>query len=234
MDRWFRSLGATALAAALVWLATFEDQPAQGQVIINGRQIRVRGNRANPFGQQPGSEEDLVDEVFLPPDRTAKRRLELAKEMTRASATGEAVRYLGSLLDSPDDYFFRPEAGESVFRSLKAEAGRLIAALPAEAQSYELQFGAKARRMLDEAAASGDPAALAEVPRRFFYTKAGAEAACCWPATIWIMAGRWPPPCCSNDCRPRAIRAAASSRCCRCTWPARGSGPACPSGLRSR
>ncbi len=178
MDRWLRTLGATAAAAALVWLATFEDQPAQGQVIINGRQIRGRVNRANPFGERVGSEDELVDEVFLPPDRTAKRRLELAKEMTEGKRYGEAVRYLGSLLDSPDDYFFRPEAGESVFRSLKAEAGRLIAALPAEGrESYELQFGARARRMLDEAAASGDPTALAEISRRFFYTKAGAEAA---------------------------------------------------------
>ena len=178
MDRWLPALGTTALAAALLWLVTFEDRGANAQVIINGRPQRGRINRVNPLQQQTGADEDLIEGVFLPPDRTAKRRLELAKEMTDGKRYGEAVRYLGSLLDSADDYFFRPEAGESVFRSLKAEAGRLIAALPAEGrESYELQFGARARRMLDDAAASGDPAALAEVSRRFFYTKAGAEAA---------------------------------------------------------
>ena len=179
MDRWLKSLAVTGTAATLVWLATFEDRTVDAQIIINGRQMqRGRVGRANPLQQTVGSEDELIEGVFLPPDRTAKRRLELAKEMTESKRFGEAVRYLGSLLDSSEDYFFRPDASETVFRSLKAESGRLIAALPPEGrESYELQFGAKARRMLDEASASGDPAALAEVSRRFFYTKAGAEAA---------------------------------------------------------
>ena len=62
----------------------------------------------------------------------------------------EAVRNLGSLLDTSEDYFFKAEPTDSVYRSLKGEAGNLIAGLPAEGrESYELQFGAKARRFAD-------------------------------------------------------------------------------------
>ncbi len=178
MDRWLKSLLASALAAVLVWLATIELRPLDAQIIVNGRQNPARANRRADLFGEAATDEDLIEGVFLPPDRTAKRRLELAKEMTEGRRFGEAVRYLGALLDSSEDYFFRPDPSEMVFRSLKAEAGRLVATLPAEGrQSYELQFGAKARRMLEDASAAGDPAALAEVSRRFFYTQAGAEAA---------------------------------------------------------
>ncbi|MGD9723397.1 MAG: PQQ-binding-like beta-propeller repeat protein [Pirellulales bacterium] len=119
----------------------------------------------------------LLDGVFLPPDRTAKRRLESAEEMIGERRYGEAVRLLGGVLENGEDFFFKPDPAESVFKSLKADAGRLIAELPEEGrQSYELQFGARARTMLQEAVASGKASNLADVARQFFYTAAGQEA----------------------------------------------------------
>ena len=98
----------------------------------------------------------------------AKRRLELAEEMIAERRYGEGVRLLGSLLESNEDFFFKPQSDQPVFRSLKAEAGRLLGGLPeAGRASYELQFGAQARQMLGEAAAASDPAQVAEVARRF-------------------------------------------------------------------
>ena len=41
---------------------------------------------------------------------------------------------------------------------------------------YELQYGARARQMLDEALEAGDMERLAEVSRRFFHTRAGYQA----------------------------------------------------------
>ena len=41
---------------------------------------------------------------------------------------------------------------------------------------YELQYGARARRMLDEALDAGDIASVAEVSRRFFHTRSGYRA----------------------------------------------------------
>jgi outer membrane protein assembly factor BamB len=87
------------------------------------------------------------------------------------------VRLLGSLLEGPEDFFFKPDPEQPVFRSLKAESGRLISKLPpAGRESYELQFGSQARQMLQEAAAAGDLVRIADVSRRFFYTQAGGEA----------------------------------------------------------
>jgi outer membrane protein assembly factor BamB len=122
-------------------------------------------------------DELALDGVFLPPDRTAKRRLETAGQMISERRYGEAVRLLGSLLENSEDFFFKPDAGQPVYRSLKAEAGRMIANLPdAGRESYELQYGARARGMLKEAVKRGSLTELAEISRQFFFTAAGQEA----------------------------------------------------------
>ena len=124
-----------------------------------------------------------LDGVFLPPDRIAKRKLDQAREMLQGSPPdySDSVGYLGALLEGSEDFFFRPDPSQPVYRSLKAEAGRLIAEMPREGQQvYELRFGATARRMLEEAAAAGDIAKISDVSRRFFYTEAG------WEATVLV------------------------------------------------
>ncbi len=124
-----------------------------------------------------GDDDLSLDGVFLPPDRTAKRRLETAQQLLEERRFGEGVRLLGSLLENAEDFFFKPNPDQPVYRSLKAEAGRLIGQLPAEGrQSYELQFGARAQQMLKQATATGSLAEIAEVSRRFFFTEAGQDA----------------------------------------------------------
>ncbi len=110
-------------------------------------------------------------------DRTAAERT--AKENPRESgkalqrgedsgATGNQATRSTSNRDARD---------KTTIRSLKLEAERLIGNLPPEGlQAYELQFGARARRMLADAVKSSDPAQLEQVARRFFHTKAGYEA----------------------------------------------------------
>ncbi|MEX0676434.1 MAG: PQQ-binding-like beta-propeller repeat protein [Pirellulales bacterium] len=143
---------------------------------VRVRQVQIRRNFARNAALR-GDDELAADGVFLPPDRQAKRRLELAGELIGERRFGEAVRLLGSLLEDKEDFFFKPDAEEPVFRSLKAEAGRLLAELPPQGrESYELQFGSQARQTLKEAAAAGDLAQVAEVSRRFFFTHAGACA----------------------------------------------------------
>lgn len=136
-----------------------------------------RRGRPQPAPDAFTEDASALDSVFLPPDRNLKKRLEEAGELLGKGQNGEAVRRLGSLLEGSEDYFFRPDPTQQVYRSLKAEAARLIGNMPAEGrESYELQFGARARRMLTEAAAAGDIPGIAEVTRRFFYTQAGFEA----------------------------------------------------------
>jgi outer membrane protein assembly factor BamB/predicted negative regulator of RcsB-dependent stress response len=126
---------------------------------------------------QDKAADDSEQNVFFPADRESLHRLSTAQTLLREKRYGEAVRFLGSILEGPEDYFFRPDKGEQSYRSLKTEAQNLIGQMPADGrQSYELQFGARAQKMLDEAAKAGDAVKLAEISRRFFHTKAGYEA----------------------------------------------------------
>ena len=167
-------LGCISLSAAFAQAPPGVPQRAKGmQVQIRrGQQVPVR-----PVAAAGAEDEAGWDGVFLPPDRSAKRRLDLAQQMLDDRRFGEGVRLLGSLLENTEDFFFKPDAEQPVFRSLKAEAGRLISKLSAEGrESYELQFGARARQLLTEGSASGNLGTIAEVSRQFFHTQAGQEA----------------------------------------------------------
>ena len=90
---------------------------------------------------------------------------------------GEAVRNLGAILEEPEDLFLQTDKNSPVCRGLRAEAQRLLGQMPREGRElYELQYGARARQMLDEALATGDVARIAEVARRFFHTRSGYQA----------------------------------------------------------
>ncbi len=156
--------------AAVVVLAIFPPPPASGQLRANRRLFIP-----NPQGNNPG--EESTDSVFYPPDRDLLQRLARARELINQKRYGEAARFLSSILESAEDYFFQPDRAQPVFRSLKHEAQGLIGALGDEGRaSYELQYGAEARRLLDEAISQGDRGRLAEVARKFFHTEAGYEA----------------------------------------------------------
>jgi outer membrane protein assembly factor BamB len=161
-------------ATGALWLAILigsADSPALAQ-------FRPRGvRRAVPNAQGDDAGEELTDSVFYPPDRDTLQRLARAGELIKEKRYGEAARFLSSILESAEDYFFQPDRRQPVYRSLKQEAQRMIGELGEEGRaSYELQYGADARRLLDEAVSQGNRARLAEVARQFFHTKAGYEA----------------------------------------------------------
>lgn len=132
---------------------------------------------AQAEGDEAQEEEDFGRTVFLPADRAVLQRLNKAEELISQERFGEAVRYLGYLLESSEDYFYQPDPSEPVHRSLKSQAHHLIGQMPRQGRElYELQYGARARQMLDEAAAEANVTRLAEVSRRFFHTEAGYEA----------------------------------------------------------
>ena len=123
------------------------------------------------------AEADEAQNVFLPPDRGTMRKLSQAQTLVDQGRYGEAVRFLGEILEEPEDFFVRPDKNSPIYRSLKSEAERMIGRLPAKGRElYELQFGAQARRMLADALASGDVLRLGEVSHRFFHTSSGYEA----------------------------------------------------------
>jgi outer membrane protein assembly factor BamB len=130
-------------------------------------------------GTVASTTEDAPDDaaIFFPTDRAVMQILSRAKERLKEERLSEAVRLLSEIPAGPEDYFFQPDKRQQVFRSMKTEAQRLIGELPpAGRESYETQFGAQARQMLDRAVDAGDADGLAEVARRFFHTRAGYEA----------------------------------------------------------
>ncbi|MCE5267341.1 MAG: PQQ-binding-like beta-propeller repeat protein [Planctomycetaceae bacterium] len=139
-----------------------------------GQQFRVRRHTAT------AEKEAAAENVFAKPPRSALKLLSDSRKLLADKRLAEAVRKLGELLESPEDYLV-PVGGDSseasVHRSLKAEAERLLGEMPREGRElYELQYGARARQMLNEALDAGDMERLAEVSRRFFHTQAGYQA----------------------------------------------------------
>src|SRR5207237_5936026 len=62
--------------------------------------------------------------------------------------------------------------------SLRAEAERRLAGMPAEGRAYyEKEYGPPAAVLVRQARILNEPSLLAEAMRRFLHTRAGAEAA---------------------------------------------------------
>ena len=161
-----------ALILAAGWIATGHAPGAWAlQPEVPGP--RTEGERAN----NGISRAAVGQTAFVPAQRSMLLLLDRAQRLLDESRDGEAAQCLGAILDSPDDYFFRPDASLPVHRSLKAEARRMVGRMTKKGRElYELEFGSIAARMLDEAVTAGDVDGLAEVSRRFFHTRAGNEA----------------------------------------------------------
>lgn len=137
----------------------------------------VAASYLTDVGAARASTADEAQNVFQTPDRRTMRKLSQSHTLIQMGRYGEAVRYLGEILEEPEDFFIRADEKSPVYTSLKSEAERIIGRLPAKGRElYELQFGAQARQMLTDALKSGDVLRLAEVSRRFFHTGSGYEA----------------------------------------------------------
>ena len=131
--------------------------------------------------------ESALQNVFQSAPSDVRRPLMYAEKAIEEGRYSDAAQKLGQLLmneslEDPEaqDYFLiEGEEGQAalVTERLKAKAQRMIADLPPQGrQAYELQFGAQARALLEEALAQGDEQKLGDVIRRFFHTRAGYDA----------------------------------------------------------
>jgi outer membrane protein assembly factor BamB len=133
-----------------------------------------------PIFSRPTGRPDLrvADDVLAKAPREVQERLAKARQAVSEGRLREAVAGIQAVLDGDDG--FLPTEGNAPGgspRTVRHEAARLFAAMPAEArQSYEVQFGAQARAALTEAAAHGDRQAVAGVAGRWCFTRAGREA----------------------------------------------------------
>jgi len=133
---------------------------------------------ATPSRPQEQTEDDPPEaRVSLPTDRLKERQLDRVRRLIADERWSDAATLLDEMLGGDRDFFFRPQQGEATWRSIKTEAARLIGTLPpAGRAAYELQFGARADRLLQQAVAAGDPAGVVAVARRWFHTPAGRRA----------------------------------------------------------
>jgi outer membrane protein assembly factor BamB len=116
---------------------------------------------------------------FLTAGRELKQRLHAISEAVSEERYAEAAGALGEFFldENFEDYFEKPTGQESI----KSKAEAMLLALPkAGRESYELQFGAEARKLLKEAVDEGDDGKLTEVIGKYLHTKAGYEAAILW------------------------------------------------------
>ena len=133
------------------------------------------GDTDAPSDDERETEEEGA--VALPTDRLKERQLERVRRLLDDGRWSDSAALADEILGSDRDFFFRPAAGGSTWRSIKAEAARLIGEVPEEGrQAYELQFRARAERALEQAAAARDDAAVVAVARRWFHTPAGRRA----------------------------------------------------------
>ena len=156
--------------SSLLWSGSLGiQQPAKAQL------APIRDQKETDKKKQSGQ----LSDVFLPAPRELNQLVSRARKSLEERRYTDAVNELGSLLTSPDaeDYFILREDQPGTTISLKAEARRLLGSMPARGrESYELQFGADARRLLNEALDEGDVRKLTDASRKFFHTESGYDA----------------------------------------------------------
>ena len=148
-------------------------------VVFWDSRVQADQNLQNQKGdtEAEGSDADEEGGVFLPTDRLKQRQLDRVRRLIDESKWSDAATLLDEVLGTDRDFFFRPEQRQSTWQSMKAEASRLIGGLPQSGRdAYELQFRARAERMLQQAVATGDAAGVVAVARRWFHTPSGHRA----------------------------------------------------------
>ena len=112
----------------------------------------------------------------LPKDLNYRKKLEATRDYIRDRDWDQTVKLLQTVLDAREDSFYRQEAKDH-WTSTRAEAERMLGALPPEARKhYNATFNPQAQKLLADARARNDLAAVSDVVRRFRFTSAGAEA----------------------------------------------------------
>jgi len=145
---------------------------------VVGQQIPLpQRELAAPQEDREGAEPEEGGVVSFPTDRRRERQLEQARRLIENARWSDVATLLDGILEADRDFFYRPAAGETTWRSVKSEAARLLGELPpAGREAYELQFRARAERALGEAVARNDQAGIVAVARRWFQTPAGRRA----------------------------------------------------------
>jgi outer membrane protein assembly factor BamB len=176
MRRTVAVLLGVAILAGLTFLPSATGQP-----------VLKRPPRPAPIDGLPGEPRDpseVGNALTLPmADKTTKDNVLAAPDYIAAKKWTEAIDLLQRLVDRKEDVFVEvkhKDAGgkeSATLVSVRAEGNRLISTLPPEGlEFYRVTYNPKAKALLKQARASGDPDLLEQVSRRYLYTESGVEA----------------------------------------------------------
>jgi hypothetical protein len=183
---WAALGGAFTLALLLVLTG-----PADGQRIKGGK--KGRPFQPPPGDKQPGPKDGTgsatsYSAIKLVENAEVQQWLDSGREYLAGKDYERAFTLLQAILDGNDrlksDFYvqvkrFDRETGEQKVRwaSAKYEANALLGSMDAGGmEAYEVRFGEKARKLLDEAKTRNDRELLADAAQRYMYTRAGGEA----------------------------------------------------------
>jgi len=168
-------VGALALASCL-------PQALADKFLLRKDIIALPNQGAQP-GPAPVMNTDFSDTISLPTDPAKKKKIEAAIDYIREKDWDTATSTLQKLLDWPEDVFVElsrkgPDGKETKsWTSVKSEANRLIAKLPAQGMDYyKVNYGPTASKMLLDSKEASNINMLRDVMNRFLHTEAGAEA----------------------------------------------------------
>ncbi len=129
---------------------------------------------AQPFRNADPALADQHD--LFPTSRLYTNTFKDALRLIGEKKYSAGIPELQAVLDAPEDYVSTEKGAD--FLSLKKIARQMIADLPEEGKRfYALQYGSTAEQLFNRSVEQDDIDLLQEVVRRFFFTKAGAEAA---------------------------------------------------------
>lgn len=155
-----------------------------GYAVLVAVLVSVNGAQLPAQQFQPGQQ--TPQDIFLLAPRALQRLLSEGRTAIAEGRFSDGVDALGAILqdDNEDiqadlrgqDFFLRPGTGESI-QSIKNRAIEELNQLPEEGRrTLEIQFGVKARQLLDQALAKQDIEQVSTVARRFVHTEAGYDA----------------------------------------------------------
>jgi len=156
-------------------LATVDLEPAPKAGAVKAQP----GNVALVKPPEPEKKErDEPKQMVGLADYSVARQLRSARKLVAEEDFGRVAAILGEILAAEHDSLFQPARNSEAYRSVKAEAASILGTLPREGlDEYEMRFGPVAKHRVNEALEAGDMQAMADIERRFLFTKAGRQAA---------------------------------------------------------
>jgi outer membrane protein assembly factor BamB len=155
--------------------------PGGSDLTAKGKACADETVDVDPATEEPAGDEAETDDgdggIGFPNDRLRERQLDRGRRLVADQRWSDAAALFDEILAADRDSFFRVNRQQRTWQSIKSETNRVVGSLEKPGrEAYELQFRARAERMLEQAVAANDGPGIVAVARRWFHTPAGYRA----------------------------------------------------------